>query len=49
MLTYLRSWLTDPAANKIARETLDEAVGLLRTDGDAVEKIVAVMLEGAKE
>ncbi len=48
MLTYLRSWLTDPAANKIARETLDEAVGLLRTDGDAVEKIVATMLEGAK-
>ena len=49
MLTYLRSWLTDPAANKIARETLDEAVSLLRTDGDAVEKIVAVMLEGARE
>ena len=48
MLAYLRSWLTDPAANKIARETLDEAVSLLRTDGDAVEKIVAVMLEGAK-
>ena len=48
MLTYLRSWLTDPAANKIARQTLDEAVSLLRTDGDAVEKIVATMLEGTK-
>jgi len=44
MLERLRPWLTDPAANAAAREALERAVGLLRTDGDAVDRIVDAVL-----
>ena len=40
MLAYLRPWLTDPSSNAAAREALGRAVALLRTDGDAVARIV---------
>ena len=40
MLSYLRPWLTDPSANAAARGALEKAVGLLKTDGDAVARIV---------
>ena len=40
MLAYLRPWLTDPSSNAAAREALGKAVALLRTDGDAVARIV---------
>lgn len=43
MLSYLRPWLTDPAANAAARGALEKAVGLLKTDGDAVAKIVSAL------
>ena len=44
MLAYLRPWLTDPAANAAAREALERSVGLLKTDGDAIDRIVDVVL-----
>lgn len=43
MLGFLRPWLTDSAANARARGALAEAVGLLKTDGDAIEKIVEAL------
>ena len=45
MLAHLRPWLTDPAANAAARAALESSVGLLRTDGDAVEKITDILFE----
>ena len=40
MLERLRPWLTDAKANAAARKALDESVALLRTNGDAVARIV---------
>ena len=40
MLCFLRPWLTIPAANAQARAALAKAVGLLKTDGNAVARIV---------
>lgn len=44
MLAHLRPWLTDTAANAAARGALEKAVALLRTDGDAIDRIVDVVL-----
>lgn len=43
MLGFLRPWLTDPAANARARAALAAAVGLLKTDGESIEKIVEAL------
>lgn len=43
MLGFLRPWLTDPAANARARAALATAVGLLKTDGESIEKIVEAL------
>ena len=40
MLCFLRPWLTIPAVNAQARAALAKAVGLLKTDGNAVARIV---------
>ena len=44
MLAYLRPWLTNPTANAAARAALESANAALRTDGDALAKIVDVVL-----
>lgn len=44
MLAYLRPWLTNPTANAAARAALETADDALRTDGDALAKIVDVVL-----
>ena len=44
MLAYLRPWLTNPTANAAARAALESANAALRTDGDAIAKIVDVVL-----
>lgn len=43
MLGFLRPWLTDSAANARARAALAAAVGLLKTDGESIEKIVEAL------
>ena len=39
ILQYVRPWLTDPVANAVARQALDDTMKLLKSDGGAIERI----------
>ena len=43
VVSYLRPWLTDAAANMAARSALSAAAGLLSSGSDPVERIVALI------
>lgn len=45
LLSHLRPWLLDSAANGAARTRLSETMKLLRSDGKAIAKIAAACLE----
>lgn len=43
ILQYVRPWLTDPVANAVARQALDDTMKLLKSDGGAIERIVTCL------
>ena len=44
ILSFLRPWLTDRAANAAARAALREAVGVMRADGNALSAIADIVV-----
>ena len=40
ILQYVRSWLADPVANAVARQSLADTMKLLKSDGGAIGRIV---------
>ena len=46
VLSFLRPWLTDAAANAAARKALADAVGRIVSDGGAIGRIVSCLEEG---
>ena len=43
ILRYVRPWLSDPVANAVARQALDDTMALLKSDGGAIERIVTCL------
>ena len=43
ILQYVRPWLSDPVANAVARQALDDTMKLLKSDGGAIERIVTCL------
>ncbi len=44
VLSHLRPWLADAAANRAARQGLADTMQLLKTDGDAMARIIRTLL-----
>ena len=48
ILRYVRSWLADAAANAAARQSLDDTMKLLKSDGGAIKRIARSLEEKRK-